>query len=104
MICRALASPPVNRTEERDYTEYVTAKLPWLRKVAYLLCQDWHQADDVCQAALTRLYVHWRKASQASHVDGYVRTIVVRTFLAQRRSTWARHDANGSYPGSAGRS
>jgi hypothetical protein len=30
-----------------DYTAYVTAKAHWLRKIAYLLCQDWHRADDL---------------------------------------------------------
>jgi DNA-directed RNA polymerase specialized sigma24 family protein len=27
-----------------------------LRRVAYLLCQDWHRADDLVQVAITRLY------------------------------------------------
>lgn len=31
---------------DRDYTSYVTAQLPWMRKLAYLLTQDWHRADD----------------------------------------------------------
>lgn len=45
---------------ERDYTDYVTAQLPWLRKLAYLLTQDWHRADDVVQTAITQLYRHWQ--------------------------------------------
>jgi DNA-directed RNA polymerase specialized sigma24 family protein len=54
----------VNADDERRYVEYVSGRLAWLRKVAYLLCQDWHRADDLAQAAITRLYVHWRSASQ----------------------------------------
>jgi hypothetical protein len=30
--------------------------------VAYLLCQDWHWADDIGQVAITRL-THWATAS-----------------------------------------
>jgi RNA polymerase sigma-70 factor (sigma-E family) len=55
-----------------------------------VLCQDWHRADDVVQSALTRLYVHWGTARSATSPDAYVRTIVVREFLRERRSAWAR--------------
>jgi DNA-directed RNA polymerase specialized sigma24 family protein len=55
-----------------------------------LLCQDWQLADDLVQAAITRLYVHWARASGVEHTDAYVRTILVRAFLAERRSGWAR--------------
>ena len=27
-----------------DYVEYVEGRLAWLRRLAYLLCQDWHEA------------------------------------------------------------
>lgn len=73
---------------DEEFTRYVTARMPWLRRVAYLLCQDWHRADDLVQAAITRLYVHWRRASAADNVDGYARTVLVRVFLAEQRSGW----------------
>jgi RNA polymerase sigma-70 factor (sigma-E family) len=75
---------------DTEFTEYVQARLTWLRRVAYLLCQDWDRADDLAQAAVTRLYVHWGKASSADQIDGYVRSILVREFLGARRSAWAR--------------
>jgi RNA polymerase sigma-70 factor (sigma-E family) len=79
-------------TAERDaeFAEYVRARLPSLRRLAVLLCQDWHRADDLVQAAITRLYVHWPKAKAADNIDAYVRTIVVREFLRERRSSWTR--------------
>ena len=70
------------------YTEYVAAKLPWLRRVAYLLCQDWHRADDLLQTTITKLYIHWPKTDRIRNLDGYVRTILVNTFLAEQRSPW----------------
>ncbi|MBP2321159.1 RNA polymerase sigma-70 factor (sigma-E family) [Kibdelosporangium banguiense] len=75
-------------TDEEQYTEYVTARLPALRRIAYLLCNDDHRADDIVQNAITRLYLHWRKASKAENLDAYVRTIVVRTFLNEQRAGW----------------
>lgn len=79
-------------TAQRDteFTGYVQARLPWLRRIAYLLCQDWDRADDLVQGAVTRLYLHWGKASSAGQTDAYVRTILVREFLTERRSGWAR--------------
>jgi RNA polymerase sigma-70 factor (sigma-E family) len=75
---------------DHDYTEYVTAALPWLRRTAYLLCGDVHGADDVVQVAITRLYTSWRKARAADDLDAYVRAILVRTFLNERRRPWSR--------------
>jgi hypothetical protein len=33
------------------YREYVTARLEPLRRTAYLLCGDWHTADDLVSVA-----------------------------------------------------
>jgi RNA polymerase sigma-70 factor (sigma-E family) len=80
----------VRSSRDAEYTDYVQARLPWLRRVAYLLCQDWQSADDLVQAAITRLYTHWGRARNAASVDAYARTVLIRTFLAERRSAWAR--------------
>ncbi len=75
---------------EAEYTEYVQARLGWLRRTAYLLCQDWQGADDLAQKAITRLYTHWGRAGKAASLDAYVRGILVKAFLDERRSAWAR--------------
>jgi RNA polymerase sigma-70 factor (sigma-E family) len=79
------------RAEARqEYVEYVTARLPSLRRLAFLLCGDEHHADDLVQQAITKLYVRWRRLSGVEHLDQYVRTMVVRTFLDERRRPWSR--------------
>jgi RNA polymerase sigma-70 factor (sigma-E family) len=78
----------VKDDDERHYVDFVSSRLPWLRKVAFLLCQDWHRADDIAQAAITKLYVHWRRASRADNLDGYARRVLVREFLSARRTAW----------------
>ena len=75
---------------DSEYVEYVPAKNPWLRKVAQLLCQDWHLADDVTQTAITQLYVSWHKVRAADNIDGYARAVLVRVFLSERRKSWSR--------------
>ena len=73
-----------------EFTDYVTGRMGWLRRLAYLLCQDWQHADDLVQATITRLYTHWGRAAAVEHTDGYVRTILVREYLSERRSGWSR--------------
>ncbi|MEV7038669.1 SigE family RNA polymerase sigma factor [Amycolatopsis sp. NPDC051061] len=80
-----------------DFTEYVTARAGWLRKVAYLLCGDWHRADDLVQTAITRLYANWPRAARADNLDGYARRTLVNAYLAeQRTSWWKRVDLRGA--------
>lgn len=77
---------------DRDaaFTEYVSARQAWLRRVAFLLCGDWHRADDLVQSAITKLYAHWHRASRADNLDGYARRTLVNTYLAEQRSGWAK--------------
>ncbi|MFB8243209.1 SigE family RNA polymerase sigma factor [Kitasatospora purpeofusca] len=78
------------QTRDAEFTEFVAARAPWLRKVAYLLCGDWHRADDLVQESVTKLYVRWSRLSRLENLDGYARTVLVNTFLAEQRSPWGR--------------
>ncbi|MBQ0895312.1 SigE family RNA polymerase sigma factor [Micromonospora sp. U56] len=75
---------------EMEYVDYVTARIPALRRLAYLLAGDEHRADDLVQQTITTLYVKWRRAQAADHLDAYVRTMLVRTYVDERRLAWAR--------------
>jgi RNA polymerase sigma-70 factor (sigma-E family) len=80
----------VSRSRDAEYTEYVAARLSSLRRLAAVLCDDWQRADDLVQAALVKLYVHWGQVRAASHTDAYARAVLVREFIHDRRSTWAK--------------
>ncbi len=95
----------MSSSRDTEFTEFVVARLPALRRVAYLLCQDWHQADDLVQVAITRLYTHWGRAAAMERPEAYVRTIVIRQFLIDRRSSWSRRvTLKAELPESAGAS
>src|SRR5690242_261182 len=51
----------VHSAMEQEHVEYVTARMPALRRLAHALCGDRHRADDIVQQAITRLYAHWGK-------------------------------------------
>ena len=75
---------------EREYVEYVSARLAHLHRAAYLLCGDGHRADDIVQATLTALYRHWHRAAAAENIDAYVHRMLVRRFLDEKRLAWSR--------------
>jgi RNA polymerase sigma-70 factor (sigma-E family) len=84
--------------DDSEYVEYVTARLPALRRLAYLLCGDEHRGDDLVQQTITNLYVHWQRARAAEHLDAYVRTMLVRAFIDEKRLAWARVRLFGAPP------
>ncbi|AGZ45802.1 SigE family RNA polymerase sigma factor [Actinoplanes friuliensis] len=74
---------------DAEYTAYVHGRATALRRTAYLLCGDEHQADDLVQETITKLYARWPKISrQAENLDSYVHTILVRIFLDEKRRGW----------------
>lgn len=75
---------------ESDYAEYVQGRVLTLRRTAYQLCGDWHQAHDLVQTALIQLYRHWERARAAQVMDAYVRRILVNVYLEDQRRWWSR--------------
>jgi DNA-directed RNA polymerase specialized sigma24 family protein len=80
----------MSQGRDAEYTEYVAARLSSLRRLAAVLCDDWQRADDLVQAALIKLYVHWGRVRAASHTDAYARAVLVREFIHERRSAWVK--------------
>ncbi|MEU6236257.1 SigE family RNA polymerase sigma factor [Kitasatospora sp. NPDC047058] len=78
------------QTRDAEFTEYAASRSGWLRKVAYLLCGDWHRADDLVQETITKLYMNWARARRIENLDGYARRVLVNTFLGEQRSSWWR--------------
>jgi RNA polymerase sigma-70 factor (sigma-E family) len=76
--------------DEREYIEYVTARLATLRRLAFVLCGDAHRADDLVQQTITALFVRWPKISTVAHLDNYVRSMLVNNFIDERRLAWAK--------------
>ena len=75
---------------DEAFTTYVAQRRLQLFRTACLLCGDPHQAEDIVQDALARLYAAWPRASRADNVDAYVRRTIVNTHLNQVRRPWRR--------------
>ncbi len=76
---------------EADLHGYVTARYAHLRRTAYLLCGDWHRAEDLVQTALARLVLAARRR-QIDSLDAYARMVLLRVFLDERGSARARRE------------
>ena len=76
--------------DEAEFKEYVAAQSLALRRTAYLMCGDWHQAEDLVQTALLRLYRSWSKVQRSDSRDAYVRQVLVRCLIDERRRGWRR--------------
>src|SRR4051812_36112745 len=85
---------------DRDaaFEAYFTARSSAMRGTAYLLCGDWHRAEDLVQQTFTKIYLVWRRIERRESMDNYTRQTLVRTFLSERRRAWFRHESVGSPP------
>lgn len=72
------------------YSAFVAARRTHLRRIAYAVCGDWHQADDLLQTALVKLYVAWPRIHQVGSEEAYTRQIIVRANIDASRRPWRR--------------
>ena len=56
-----------------------------LRRTAFLLCGDWHLADDLVQDVLVRMYDAWPRVGAAPDLTRYSRRVLVNRYLDHRR-------------------
>jgi RNA polymerase sigma-70 factor (sigma-E family) len=70
---------------DTDFTEYATARAGRLRDIAYLMCGDWHYAQDLTQQALTKLYLAWGRIQRVENLDAYARRVLLRELLTEKR-------------------
>jgi len=75
---------------DREYTEYLRARLSRLHRTAYLLCGDAHLAEDLVQSTALALYRNWRAVQAADNMDAYVHRVLVNQFLGEKRRPWSR--------------
>lgn len=70
-----------------EFEEFARARTPQLHRSAWLLCGDRHQAEDLVQETLAKVYVRWhrRLGARIDNPAAYAQTTLVRTFLSARR-------------------
>lgn len=80
----------MDQREEQEFTDYFTARREAVRRTAYLICGDWHRADDLAQTAFVAVHRRWRKIRDRAALDSYVRRTLVRAAIDESRRPWRR--------------
>lgn len=88
----------MNPTEEREFAEYFADRQDAVRRIAYLLCGDWHRADDVAQTAFVKLHRHWERVRDRGALDAWMRRTVVRAVIDESRRPWRRERSTEVLP------
>ena len=68
-----------------ESVEFAEVMFPRLRRTAFLLCGDWHTAEDLAQTALAKMFVAWREIRRQDGVHAYANRTLVNSYLAHRR-------------------
>jgi RNA polymerase sigma-70 factor (sigma-E family) len=89
---------PVRADEEREFREFVAARIPELRRSAYLLCGNPHLADDLVSNALLRVYRKWRRVASAEQPTAYLRRVLVNVWIDEQRRPWRRERVVDTLP------
>lgn len=80
----------MDQQEEAEFAKYFADRREAVRRTAYLLCGDWHRADDLAQLAFVALHRKWRKVRDKGALDAYVRRTIVRAVIDESRRPWRR--------------
>ncbi|MEV8508669.1 SigE family RNA polymerase sigma factor [Actinoplanes sp. NPDC051475] len=62
----------------------------WLRREAYDICGDWHEADDLVQVTLWKLHQRWDRLQRRAALGAYARQVVLRSYLTEQRRAHRR--------------
>lgn len=70
---------------DEDFSAFVAATAPRLRRTAYLMCRDWHLAQDLTQITFAKMYASWGRIRQSANLDAYSRRVLMNAVFDQRR-------------------
>src|SRR3954468_12083813 len=86
---------------EEELGQFVQGRYLALRRTAYLLCGDWHRAEDLVQGTLVKVVVAARRR-RVDSLDAYSRQVLLRLFLEENRRLWRRREKSWAEAADAG--
>lgn len=79
--------PELDERDARFADLFATMASP-LRRTAYLLCGDWHHAEDLVQTSFAKTYAAWPRMRNPQAAERYLRQTLTRTFIDHYRRSW----------------
>jgi RNA polymerase sigma-70 factor (sigma-E family) len=68
-----------------DFVQFAQAAAPRLRRTAFLLCGNWHTAEDLAQTTLAKVFASWRRINRRDAAHAYATRTLLNTYLAESR-------------------
>jgi RNA polymerase sigma factor (sigma-70 family) len=75
-----------------DFDLFASNARQWIRCQAFRLCNDWHEAEDLAQITLTKIFRHWNNLRDRDQLTGYTHQTLVHTFISERRRLFRRNE------------
>jgi len=85
-------------TATDEFVEFAAAASLRLRRTAFLLCGDWHTAEDLAQTTLAKVFVSWRRIRRRDAAYAYATKTLLNTYFADRRLKHAGEVLTGQLP------
>lgn len=74
------------------FSAFIRLHRAWMVREAYWLCRDWHDAEDLTQMTMHKLYRRWDQLAHHEELAAYARQTLLNTFLAERRHSRWRYE------------
>jgi RNA polymerase sigma-70 factor (sigma-E family) len=77
-------------SDESEFTQFAEPMIRRLRRTAYLMCGDWHRAEDAAQDALVKVYRRWNRIERTRGLNSYAHQCLITSVFDQSRKPWRR--------------
>ncbi|WIM94083.1 sigma-70 family RNA polymerase sigma factor [Actinoplanes oblitus] len=70
---------------DAEFTAFVESAGTRLRRSAYLMCRDWHLAQDLTQQAFAKMYAVWPRIRAGTNLEAYSRRVLMNLVFDQSK-------------------
>ena len=70
---------------DAEFAAFVAGATPRLRRTAYLMCRDWHLAQDLTQLTLAKMYASWGRIWRVANLEAYSRRVLMNAVFDQKK-------------------
>lgn len=90
-------SPTLELAPDLDFESFVASQQIGLRRYALALTGNGHDADDLLQTTLVKLYLAWDRIDDTAHLGSYARVTMARSYVSIWRR-WGSHESPSASP------
>jgi RNA polymerase sigma-70 factor (sigma-E family) len=70
---------------DAEFTAFVESAGTRLRRSAFLMCRDWHLAQDLTQQTFAKMYAAWSRIRTGTNLEAYSRKVLMNLVFDQSK-------------------